>query len=171
MHHGLGALPPHLRVADEGRLRPDHVGVQATVIDECMLRPTPPSMDFESAAMVDPVAVAVRAVQLGQARVWERAGGHGAGNVGLLVVQVARALGAGLIVVTDIPAQRLALVRQLGVDEAVDVRAGHQSARFDRIFDILAGGLGTRDSVNQGLGACVRGGHIGVAGRVRRVIR
>jgi 2-desacetyl-2-hydroxyethyl bacteriochlorophyllide A dehydrogenase len=137
---------------------------EEVVVDDYMLRRMPPHMDFESAAMVEPVAVAVRAVQLGRIRAGDRVLVFGAGNIGLLLIQVARALGAGRVVVTDLVPQRLALARSLGVDEAIDVRDDFPAARFEKSFDIVIDGLGTHDSVNRALAACARGGRIVVYG-------
>jgi len=137
---------------------------EEVVVENYMLRRMTPQMDFESAAMVEPVAVAVRAVQTGRLRSGDRVLVFGAGNIGLLLVQVARVLGAGRVVVTDLVAQRLALARSLGVDEAVDVRDDFPSSRFEKSFDIVIDGLGTNDSVNRALAACARGGRIVVYG-------
>ena len=157
VHHSdstevLGVVSRHGAYAEE------------VVVEDYMLRRMTPQMDFESAAMVEPVAVAVRAVQTGQLRSGDRVLVFGAGNIGLLAVQVARALGAGRVVVTDLVPQRLALARSLGVDEAVDVRSDFPSARFERSFDIVIDGLGTQESVNHALAACARGGRIVVYG-------
>ena len=137
---------------------------EEVVVENYMLRPMTPRMDFESAAMVEPVAVAVRAVQTGRLRTGDRVLAFGAGNIGLLVVQVARALGAGCVVVTDVIPQRLALARSLGVDDAIDVREGFPAARFEKSFDIVIDGLGTQASVTHALAACARGGRIVVYG-------
>ncbi|MFI5337091.1 MAG: zinc-binding dehydrogenase [Opitutales bacterium] len=137
---------------------------EEVVVDDYMLRRMTPQMGFESAAMVEPVAVAVRAVQIGRLGSGDRILVFGAGNIGLLLVQVARALGAGRVVVTDLVPQRLALARSLGVDEAVDVRDEFPSTRFEKSFDIVIDGLGTHDSVNRALAACARGGRIVVYG-------
>ncbi len=137
---------------------------EEVVVEDYMLRRMPPAMDFESAAMVEPVAVAVRAVQSGQLRPGDRVLVFGAGNIGLLVIQVARALGASRVVVTDIVPQRLDLARSLGAHEAADVRDGYPGARFEKSFDVVIDGLGTQESVNRALSACSRGGRIVVYG-------
>jgi L-iditol 2-dehydrogenase len=46
----------------------------------------------------------------------------GAGPIGLLVAQTARASGAAEVVITDVSEPRLELARRLGVSTAVDVR-------------------------------------------------
>jgi len=137
---------------------------EEVVVEDYMLRRMTDTMDFETAAMVEPVAVAVRAFQLGKPRGGDRVLVFGAGNIGLVLIQVARALGAGQVVVTDISPERLALARSLGVDDAIDVREEYPAGRLEKQFDMVIDGVGTNDTVNKALAACVRGGRIVVYG-------
>lgn len=137
---------------------------EEVVVEDYMLRSVPDSMDDESAAMIEPVAVAVRALQRGQPRPGDRVLVFGAGNIGLLVIQVARALGASRVVVTDIVPEKLALARALGVDEAIDVRAAFPTQRLEKQFDILIDGLANEQSLRHALAASARGARIVVYG-------
>lgn len=137
---------------------------EEVVVEDYMLRRVPEGMDYETAAMIEPVAVAARAVQRGAIRPGDRVLVLGAGNIGLLVVQVARALGAGSVFVTDLVPQRLALALKLGADEALDVRQGFPKNRLEKQFDIVIDGIGNEASLRDALGACVRGGRIVVYG-------
>lgn len=137
---------------------------EETVVEDYMLRKIPEGIDYESAAMVEPVGVAVRAVQRGNIRAGESVLVFGAGNIGLLVIQVARALGAGRVVVTDLVAERLALARKLGVDQALDVRSGFPQNEYEKQFDIVIDGVGSETTVADALTACARGGRIVIYG-------
>jgi 2-desacetyl-2-hydroxyethyl bacteriochlorophyllide A dehydrogenase len=137
---------------------------EETVVEDYMLRMIPEGMDYESAAMVEPVAVAVRALQRGAIQAGNKVLVFGAGNIGLLVVQVARAMGAERVVVTDILPERLALAAKQGVDQALDVREGFPRNAYEKQFDIVIDGVGSEESVQDGLLACVRGGRIVVYG-------
>jgi len=137
---------------------------EETVVEDYMLRKIPEGMGYESAAMVEPVAVAVRAVQRGGIRAGEKVLVLGAGNIGLLVIQVARALGAAQVAVTDILPERLAVAETLGVDQAIEVRKGFPRSEFEKQFDIVVDGVGSEESVEDGLLACARGGRIVVYG-------
>lgn len=137
---------------------------EETVVEDYMLRRIPEGMDYEPAAMVEPVAVAVRAVQRGAIQAGDRVLVLGAGNIGLLIIQVARALGAGRVAVTDILAERLALATKLGVDQAIDVRNGFPKNDLEKQFDIVIDGVGSEGSVQDALVACARGGRIVVYG-------
>ena len=137
---------------------------QEVVVEDYMLRPMPDAMDYESAAMVEPVAVAVRALQRAALRQQERTLVLGAGNIGLLVIQAARALGAGHVAVTDVVPERLALAKELGVDEAIDVRAGFPAAQLKDQFDVIVDGVASEASVRDALGSARRGARIVVYG-------
>jgi L-iditol 2-dehydrogenase len=135
---------------------------EETVVEDYMLRRIPEGMDYESAAMVEPVAVAVRAVRRGGIQAGERVLVFGAGNIGLLVIQVARTLGAGRVVVTDILPERLTLAAKLGADQAIDVR--FPKNELEKQFDIVIDGVGSEASVQDAVLACARGGRIVVYG-------
>lgn len=81
----------------------------------------PPSISDEAGALIEPLAVAVWAC--GKARI---SAGHrvlvtGAGPIGLLVAQTARALGATEVAITDVSPARLASARRFGFEQAIDV--------------------------------------------------
>lgn len=137
---------------------------EQVVVEDYMLRAVAPELDDESAAMVEPVAVAVRAVQQGNLRAGDRVLVFGAGNIGLLLVQVARALGAGRVVVTDLVPSRLALAARLGADETILVSGGFPSERMEKQFDLVIDGVGNEATVLDALSACSRGGRIVVYG-------
>jgi L-iditol 2-dehydrogenase len=137
---------------------------EEVIVEDYMLRRAPGRLDDESAAMIEPVAVAVRALGRGSLEADERVLVLGAGNIGLLVVQAARALGAGYVAVTDLVPEKLALAERLGVDEAIDVRGGFPTARLDKQFDVIVDGVGNEASVRDGLSSAKRGGRIVVYG-------
>jgi L-gulonate 5-dehydrogenase len=137
---------------------------EEAVVEDYMLRRIPAGMDYETAAMVEPVAVATRALQRGALRPGDRVLVLGAGNIGLLVVQVARALGAARVVTTDLVPERLNLAVKLGVDQALDVREGFPRAELEKQFDLVIDGVGCEASVQDALSSCARGGRIVVYG-------
>jgi L-iditol 2-dehydrogenase len=120
-------------------------------------------LDFESAAIVEPVAVAVRAVREGRLKQGDRVLVLGAGNIGLLVIQVAAALGASRVVVTDLMPERLKLALSLGVDEAL-LASDQLPAELENRFDVVIDGVGKEQTVRQALTGCARGGRIVVYG-------
>ncbi|MGE5554387.1 MAG: zinc-dependent alcohol dehydrogenase [Betaproteobacteria bacterium] len=84
--------------------------------------PLPEEMSFAEAALVEPLAVGVHAVRRAGSVAGQRVVVTGAGTIGLLVMQVAKAYGAAEVTVSDLVDFRLRLAEELGADQTVDVR-------------------------------------------------
>ena len=76
--------------------------------------PVPQGIDDESAALLEPLGVAVHAVDLARLRVGHSAAILGAGPIGLLILQLARLAGADPVFVTDTLPWRLKLAQKWG---------------------------------------------------------
>jgi L-iditol 2-dehydrogenase len=76
--------------------------------------PVPESIDDESAALLEPLGVAVHAIDLAKLQVASSVAILGAGPIGLLCLQVAKLAGADPILVTDKLPWRLDRARQWG---------------------------------------------------------
>ena len=82
----------------------------------------PDQVSFEEASFVEPLACVVRALRLSRLRAGDSVAVLGAGVSGILMIQMARALGAGRIVATDVVTARLEMALRFGA--AVALRAG-----------------------------------------------
>lgn len=84
----------------------------------------PADLPLSSAALAEPLAVALHAVK----RAGDVAGRHvalfGAGPIGLLCMLAARQASAARLTMIDIAAAPLAFARDLGADEAIDIGQG-----------------------------------------------
>ena len=109
----------------------------------------PDGVAFDEAAMVEPVSVAVHAVNRAAPALGDTALVVGAGMIGLLTIQALRAAGCGRIIATDLAADRLALASQLGADETLPAGEGTDVAAEVRQ---RTGGLGA-DIVMEAVGA------------------
>lgn len=109
----FAGLPPR-----QGTLR------QFIAWPESALFRAPLGIDFAQAALLEPLAVAVHAVELVPPPPGARIAVLGCGGIGLCVLQVARAAGASEILATDIIPERLELAKRLGAD--VTVRADRE---------------------------------------------
>jgi L-iditol 2-dehydrogenase len=97
---------------------------ELVAVHELFAHPVPDSVSDDAAALLEPLSVAIWACRKGGVTAGSRVLVTGAGPVGLLVVQVARAQGASEIAVTDVSADRLALAQELGATAAIDVAHG-----------------------------------------------
>jgi 2-desacetyl-2-hydroxyethyl bacteriochlorophyllide A dehydrogenase len=99
----------------------------------------PPGIDFGEAALLDCTAVAVHAVHRAPVRPGIHVAVLGAGAIGQAVAQVARAAG-GRVTVVGTRAGPLALARQLGADETIDLGAAQAPPELvDVVFETAGG--------------------------------
>jgi L-iditol 2-dehydrogenase len=85
-----------------------------------------PNMSFGEGAMIEPLSVGVHACNRGQVRAGDTAAVLGAGPIGLVTLQAARAYGAARVIATDVDPKRLAFAKKLGATDLVD--AGKKDA-------------------------------------------
>ena len=95
---------------------------ELAVIHEAFAHPVPDSVSDEAAALLEPLSVGVWACRKGGVGLGTSVLVTGAGPIGLVAVQVARACGAAQVVVADVNPHRLAVAATLGATRTVDVR-------------------------------------------------
>jgi L-iditol 2-dehydrogenase len=97
--------------------------------------PIPRSMDFETAALLEPLGVALHATDLAKLRIGSSVAILGAGPIGLMILQLARLAGADPVFLTDKLPWRLALGKRWG---AVPIRSDREDA-VERVLRETAG--------------------------------
>ena len=95
---------------------------ELAVIHEAFAHPVPDSLSDEAAALLEPLSVGVWSCRKGGVGLGTSVLVTGAGPIGLVAVQVARACGAAQVVVADVNPHRLAVAAALGATRTVDVR-------------------------------------------------
>src|SRR4051794_12893849 len=90
--------------------------VERMAIDERQLFPIPSKMSYEEGALCEPLSVGIWACRRAHLQPGDRVLVTGAGPVGLLAAQVARAFGADSVTVADIAPFRLDVARGLGFE-------------------------------------------------------
>lgn len=98
------------------------------LLSEDLLIPVPDSMSDEMAALAEPLAVALHAVNRGSLSGDEVPIVIGCGPIGLAVIAVLKMRGIGPIVAADFSPTRRALAEKLGADVVVDPR---ESSPYD----------------------------------------
>ena len=76
----------------------------------------PDGVTFEEASFVEPLACVVRALRLSRLQAGDSVAVLGAGVSGVLMIQMARHLGAGRIIATDVSDARLRMANRFGAD-------------------------------------------------------
>lgn len=90
------------------------------------------------AALIEPMACAIHAVQRGEIQLGDVVVIAGMGPIGLGMLSVAQLKSPGLLIALDMKPKRLALARELGADLAIDVSQGDA---IERVLE-LTGGYG-----------------------------
>jgi len=123
--------------------------VQRVAFDERNLFVIPEGMSFEEAALCEPLSVGIWACRRAGLQAGDRVLVSGAGPVGILAAQVARAEGASSVVVSDVSDFRLDKARGLGFEVersgTVDEGPGHEDV------DVLLECSGAPGVLAQGL--------------------
>jgi L-iditol 2-dehydrogenase len=84
--------------------------------DKCLI-PIPDTFSDEEGVMLEPLGVAIHAVDLAHLKPGMTVSVHGCGPIGLLILQVARAAGATQIIATEKLEHRLSAAKQFGATE------------------------------------------------------
>ncbi|MBN1967525.1 MAG: alcohol dehydrogenase catalytic domain-containing protein [Anaerolineae bacterium] len=129
----------------------------------------PDSMSLDHAAMIEPLAVAVHALARGGGVVGKQVLVLGAGPIGNLVAQAARASGATAVMITDISPYKLDKARACGIDYVVNPADEALEAAILRDFgparaDLILECVGVQDTVTQAVAYARKGTTIVIVG-------
>jgi L-iditol 2-dehydrogenase len=115
----------------------DGAFAQYVVLDSSRAHPVPDSISDEAAALIEPLSVAVWAARKAAVEPGDRVLVTGAGPVGLLCADVARARGASWVGVSDTNDHRLQVALDRGAHQAVNALAGPLADQIEPVDVIL----------------------------------
>jgi L-iditol 2-dehydrogenase len=123
----------------------------------------PDNLPYDQAAMVEPVSIAVHAVQRTKIAAGSTAVVIGSGMIGLLVIQALRWAGARQVVAVDLADNRLELARQLGATHTINSGKADAAAEVSKITEGLGADtsfevVGFTPTLNLALAVLKRGG-------------
>ena len=132
-------------------------------IPERILYRLPDTLPYDQAAMVEPVSIAIHAVQRTKIAPNSTAVVIGSGMIGLLVIQALRWAGAKQVVAIDLADNRLALARQLGATHTINSGREDAAATVAKITDGLGAEtafevVGFTPTLNLAINVVKRGG-------------
>jgi L-iditol 2-dehydrogenase len=133
------------------------------------LVPLPEGMSLEAGALVEPAAVAVGIVRQGGYIGGKKAVVMGAGTIGLMTMQVAKAHGAAVVLQTDVVDQRLERAAELGADATINVAEQELAAAIEEAFgadgaDIVYECVGIEATIASAIRVARKGSRIVVGG-------
>jgi L-iditol 2-dehydrogenase len=129
----------------------------------------PDLLTDEEGAMLEPLGVAIHAVDLAQIKPGMTVGVFGCGPIGLLIVQMARLAGATNVIATDIFPHRVQAARAFGANHTyqVDNRLPDELVREasgGRGVDVAFDAAGTQNAVDDAFAAVIPGGKVILVG-------
>lgn len=135
----------------------------------------PDSLPFEHAALVEAVSVAVHAAAVTPIRLGDTAVIVGAGMIGLLTLQAAKAAGATRVIAVDLNDKRLAAAKELGATDVlrgdqVDVPEVIRSMTNGRGADVAFEVVGATPTVKTAIESVRKGGAVTLVGNVSPTI-
>jgi (R,R)-butanediol dehydrogenase/meso-butanediol dehydrogenase/diacetyl reductase len=129
----------------------------------------PDSVDDEAAAMAQPLAVAIHALERGGVREGQTLAVIGVGGIGSFVVGAAAARGLRRLIAIDVDPARLVAARSLGADEVIDAGAEDVAASVREVTDgdgadVVIECSGASVSPTSAIHAARRGGRVVILG-------
>jgi L-iditol 2-dehydrogenase len=141
------------------------------IVPERILYRLPDNLSFADAAMLEAVSVAIHAVRVAEVAGGETALVIGAGMIGLLILQAARASGCSRVFVTDVDATRLELARSLGADAVIESPGDSLQARIEQLTDgrgadVVFEAVGRPETVAAAIDSTRKGGTVALVGNI-----
>lgn len=130
----------------------------------------PPSLSFAEAAMLEPTAVALHAVAVSHVPAGATALVVGAGMIGLLTLQAARAAGCSRVFIADVDASRLDLARQLGATDVLHLSGSDLVreilAQTGAGVDVVYEAVGREETIQTAIAAVRKAGTVTLIGNI-----
>jgi L-iditol 2-dehydrogenase len=160
-------LCPEVRFAGHGEV--DGALREVMAWDEKCLVPIPDSLTYADGAMLEPLGVALHAVDLAHLRVGMTVGVFGCGPIGLLIIQLAKLTGAAHIIATDKLAHRVEAAKAYGANKALLAGDGSErgellAATGGRGVDVAFEVAGDQGAVDDAFTTVIPGGKVILVG-------
>jgi L-iditol 2-dehydrogenase len=141
------------------------------VVPERIVYRLPDSLSFAEAAMLEAVSVALHAVRVSELKGSEVALVIGAGMIGLLTLQAARAAGCSRVFIADVDATRLKLASEMGADEVLHASGAALAAEVMRLtgskgVDVAFEAVGRDETVAASIDCVRKGGTVTLIGNI-----
>jgi L-iditol 2-dehydrogenase len=131
----------------------------------------PEELEFQEAAMLEAVSVALHAVRVSQMKGGETALVIGAGMIGLLTLQAAKAAGASQVLIADIDRSRLERAEKLGADATLLLSGTELVEEIlrrtgGRGVDLVLEAVGRDETIAASIASVRKGGTVTLIGNI-----
>ena len=141
------------------------------VIPERIAYKLPDTFNFADAAMLEAVSVALHGVAVTEIKGGETALVIGAGMIGLLLLQAARAAGCSKVYISDLDQTRLKLAASLGASETFLASGETLSSKILELtrgtgVDVVLEAVGATETIATGIDCVRKGGTVTLVGNI-----
>jgi L-iditol 2-dehydrogenase len=131
----------------------------------------PDALEFQQAAMLEAVSVALHAVRISEMKGGETALVIGAGMIGLLTLQAAKAGGAATVLVADIDQTRLQRAKSIGADDTLQLSGDELVKEVlrrtqGRGVDLVLEAVGREETIAASIASVRKGGTVTLIGNI-----
>jgi L-iditol 2-dehydrogenase len=155
--------------------RRDGAFAELVVVPHHILYKIPDSVNFDQAAMTEPVAVAMHAVNLTTIVKGDVALVVGVGMIGLFVVQILKLKGYSNVIAVDVSKNQLEMAEKFGADVILNADQDNfqkviQSHTNNRGADIAFEAVGTTTTMKSAIEGVRKGGRVTLIGNLSREV-
>ena len=141
----------------------EYLRLPAINVDRGVYR-LPDEVSYEEGTFTEPLACILRGQRIARIQPGQTVLVIGSGISGLLHLELARALGAGRLIATDVAEYRLEAARRFGAEAVIhakeDVSAGVREVNNGRLADRVLVCTGAKSAITQALQSVERGGTV-----------
>ena len=153
-----------------GEYRRHGAFAEYVTVPQHVLYKIPDEVTYTQAAMVEPVGVALHAVDITPITINDTAVVVGAGMIGSFIIQALRVAGCGKIVIIDLEQERLDLACKLGADLGIlaqsDISGQIKDLTGGRGADVVFEAVGIDPTVQTAIDCVRRGGTVTLVGNI-----
>jgi len=150
--------------------RRDGAFAQYVTVPDHILYHVPDNVSFEQAAMVEPVAVALHAINLSEVKINDSCAVFGSGMIGLFIIQLLKVSGCNVFAIDKI-SEKLEMAKKAGADYVFDnnienVQAEIRRHTQDRGSDFAFEAVGITPTVKSAVESVRKGGTLVLVGNL-----
>ncbi len=141
------------------------------VVPQRIVYHLPDALEFQEAAMLEAVSVALHGVRVSEMKGGETVLVIGAGMIGLLTLQAAKAAGASRVLVADIDQSRLKRAQGVGADETLLLSGSELVQEIlrrtgGRGVDLVLEAVGREETISASIASVRKGGTVTLIGNI-----
>jgi len=154
-----------------GTYRRNGAFAEFIAVPQHILYRIPDNVSFEQASMVEPIAVALHAVNLSNLNIGESCIVVGIGTIGTFILQLLKVAGVNKLIAVDINNMNLERAQKLGADYVFNPNDNQTEDKIiklinDRGADLAFEAVGNSDSVNLCINSVRKGGKVILVGNL-----